>query len=57
MNDYSKTLIECNALLKEIYEASIRRDFEKARQYTETLNFLTQELSMTYGKLIINAKH
>lgn len=57
MNDYSKTLIECNTLLKEIYEASIRRDFEKARQYTETLNFLTQELSMTYGKLIINAKH
>lgn len=57
MNDYAEKLIECYVLIKQIYEASIRRDFEKARQYTETLNFLTQELSMTYGKLIINAKH
>lgn len=57
MNDYSKTLIECNTLLKQIYEASIRRDFELARQYTETLNFLTQDLSLTFGRLNVNAKH
>lgn len=57
MNDYAETLIECNKLLKEIYDASIKRNFEKARQLTETLNFLTQELSLNYGKLVINAKH
>lgn len=57
MNDYAETLIECNAILKDIYNASIKRDFEKARQLTESLNFLTQELSLIYGKLVINAKH
>lgn len=57
MNDYAETLIECNAIIKDIYNASIKRDFEKARQLTESLNFLTQELSMTFGKIIINAKH
>lgn len=57
MNDYAETLIECNAIVKDIYNASIKRDFEKARQLTESLNFLTQELSLIYGKLVINAKH
>ena len=57
MNDYAETLIECNKLLKEIYDAGIKRNFERARQLTETLNFLTQELSLNYGKLVINAKH
>lgn len=57
MNDYAETLIECNAIVKDIYNASIKRDFEKARQLTESLNFLTQELSLIFGKLVINAKH
>lgn len=57
MEDYSETLLKCHKTVKDIYDASIRRDFEKARQLTESLNFLTQELSMLFGKLVINAKH
>ncbi len=57
MEDYAESLIKCHGLVKDIYEASIRRDFEKARQLTESLNFKTQELSMIFGKLVINAKH
>ena len=57
MNDYSEAIIECHTLVKHIHNATLKRDFELARQYTESLNFLTQELSMTFGKLIINDRH
>jgi hypothetical protein len=57
MNDYIETLLECNTLVKHIHNATLKRDFELARQYTESLNFLTQELSMNFGKLINHGKH
>lgn len=57
MEDYSQTMLECNAVLKDIHKAALGRNFELARQLTESLNFLTQELSMTFGKLYNNGKH
>lgn len=57
MNDYIEALLECNTLIKHIHSATLKRDFELARQYTESLNFLTQELSMNFGKLINHGKH
>ena len=57
MEDYSQTMLECNAVLKDIHKAALGRNFELARQLTESLNFLTQELSMTFGKLYINDRH
>ena len=57
MEDYSETMLECNAVLKDIHKAALARKFELARQLTESLNFLTQELSMTFGKLYQNDKH
>lgn len=57
MTDYSEALLHCSAVLKDIHHAALRRDYEQARQLTESLNFLTQELSMTFGKLYINGKH
>jgi hypothetical protein len=57
MEDYSALLLHCGAVLKDIHHAALRRDYEQARQYTESLNFLTQELSMNFGKLIANGKH
>lgn len=57
MQDYSETLLECHAIIKDIHNATLKRDFELARQYTESLNFLTQELSMTFGKMVLNGKH
>ena len=57
MNDYSETLLECNTIIKHIHNATLNRDFELARQYTESLNFLTQELSLTFGKMVLHGKH
>lgn len=57
MEDYSTTLLECNAVLKDIHNATLKRNYELAQQLTESLNFLTQELSMTFRKLYINGKH
>jgi len=57
MEDYSELMLECNAVLKDIHKAALSRKFELARQLTESLNFLTQELSLTFGKLYVNDKH
>lgn len=57
MEDYSEVMLECNAVLKDIHKAALGRKFELARQLTESLNFLTQELSLTFGKLHCNDKH
>lgn len=57
MEDYSEIMLECNAVLKDIHKAALSRKFEVARQLTESLNFLTQELSLTFGKLYTNDKH
>ncbi len=57
MEDYSEIMLECNAVLKDIHKASLSRKFEVARQLTESLNFLTQELSLIFGKLHVNDKH
>lgn len=57
MEDYSETMLECNAVLKDIHKAALDRKFELARQLTESLNFLTQELSHTFGKLYRNEQH
>ena len=57
MEDYSELMLECNAVLKDIHKAALGRKFELARQLTESLNFLTQELSMTFGRIITHAKH
>jgi hypothetical protein len=57
MTDYSEALLHCGAVLKDIHHAALRKDYEKARQLTESLNFLTQELSMTFGKLYQHGKH
>jgi hypothetical protein len=57
MEDYSELMLECNAVLKDIHKAALGRKFELARQLTESLNFLTQELSMKFGRLYINDKH
>ena len=57
MEDYSKVMLECNAVLKDIHKAALDRKFELARQLTESLNFLSQELSHTFGKLYRNEQH
>jgi mevalonate kinase len=57
MNDYSEAILESSRLLKQINTATLKRNFELAHQLTESLNFVTQELSNTFRKLDINDKH
>ena len=57
MDDYAAVLLECNAVLKEIHKAALGRKYDVAHQLTESLNFLTQELSLTFTRLNRNDKH
>jgi hypothetical protein len=57
MIDYAEGLLESHKLIKEIHAAALKRNFELANQLTESLNFVTQELSDTFRKLHINDKH
>jgi hypothetical protein len=57
MIDYAEGLLESHRLIKQIHAAALKRNFELANQLTESLNFVTQELSDTFRKLHINDKH
>ena len=57
MTDYAEGLLESHRLIKQIHAAALKRNFELANQLTESLNFVTQELSDTFRKLHINDKH
>lgn len=57
MIDYAEGLLDSHRLIKQIHAAALKRNFELANQLTESLNFVTQELSDTFRKLHINDKH
>lgn len=57
MIDYAEGLLDSHRLIKQIQAAALKRNFELANQLTESLNFVTQELSDTFRKLHINDKH
>lgn len=51
--DYSEALLEVKSLTKQIHEATLKKEFELARQLTDSLSFMVEQLFDALGEQIV----